>query len=451
MKRFLGTLALVSVLATPALATVYWSEDFGTPSGTTAVSAFDGWKNASTCEYLAESFKSDGTADTYQWDVRATAVSSGYTGASAGGNVYRSTYYVDETTYSYQEFTIKGIDLSSVAASKLSFGINTNSSKDGSALSVKYSTDNGSNWTDYAYQTSTMSGWRLAYSTADLPKVSGLWLKFVLNAATATDKVGNVQYRIDDVMIGDDATPAPDPVIENATIAQVVAADDNTKCTNVVGVITSIGGSNNRKQFTMQADNKALFVDNGNQNYAVGDEVKVLEGKKTTYASYGIVQFAPTDPVNGIELLTAGKGVPAPVDYTVEQFIAAPIADVQSLYVRIKDLKITGDLPANAGETNWIAETATAGNLNFTACDSADVSKTFTLRFPSDLGPGSLAIWQSKVRPVKDVDCFNAKGVVAAYSNANQLYLNSPAGSSAKFDGPIEEAGQAAVSDWSLF
>ena len=235
------------------------------------------------------------------------------------------------------------------------------------------------------------------------------------------------------------------------SVADVVSGADNTVWHDVTGVITSIGGSGGRSQFTMQAGGKALFVDKGNQNYSVGDEVKILEGRKTTYASYGIVQFAPTDAVNGIVLVTAGKGVPAPVEYTAAEFIAAPIADIQSSYVRIKNLKVTDPLPANGGEVNWVADSATAGNLNYVACDSGDANTTFTLRFPSDLGPGSLNVWKTKVRPVKDVDCFHATGVAAAYNNANQLYLDSPVGTAAKFDGPFQEAPAAAVCDWSLF
>ncbi len=460
MKFYLGMIAMLA-MATPALAADVWSEDFGNPGGNRQVAAYDGWKNAATCTYEATGFNPDpppGAEKTnYLWDVRKTMPSGGYTGATGLGNMFKTTYKEANGEWDTDNFFIKGIDISAAAAAdrKLRFGLwqNTGDVDPTLLLKVFYSTDSGSNWTQISYTVPDFSAsWRWAESTDTLPASSALWLKFVLQGDSNVTE-SNVQFRIDDVTIG---SPITAPTIENATIAQVIAAEDGTICTNVVGVVTSVGGSNNRKQFTIQADGVALFVDNGNQTHAVvGDEVKVLEGNKATYANYGIVQLQPTDQDNGIVQVTPNKGVPAPVDYTVAEFNAKPIADFQSSYIRVTNVVLTGPLPAKAGETTWLSDSQTMGSCKYTLADASDPSMTCALYLPSDLGivgsTPSLDVWKTKVRPVLDGDVFHVTGVVCAYQGANQIYVDTPCGTAATFDGPFTLVRKAAVDDWSRF
>lgn len=243
------------------------------------------------------------------------------------------------------------------------------------------------------------------------------------------------------------------PTIANATTKQVVESADSTRCTNVVGVVTSIGGSGGRKQFTIQGtDGYGIVIDNSGTAQAavnIGDEVKIMEGVKLFYASYKTVQFTPTSAAS-VVTMQAAKGLPAPQEFNnLSAFLAADINLVQSKLVRVKNLRLTNPLPAGADSGDkWIASTTTGGQ-NFVACDADNTAVTATLRMPSDLGPTGAAYWQAKVRPVVDTDSFSVTGVVAYYNPANQVYLTTTTGDASKFSGPIEI--YTSVSDWSQF
>lgn len=86
------------------MAQTIYSENMGTPSATTPI-ATNVFQNAAPIVY-------SGTAD-----IRATTVSSGYTGASGGGNVFF-------TNTAGRDFLIEGINTSAFNTStlQLSFG-----------------------------------------------------------------------------------------------------------------------------------------------------------------------------------------------------------------------------------------------------------------------------------------------------------------------------------------
>lgn len=170
MKKIYSLLLLLVVGYSSFGQTIY-SENMGAPSATTAISA-NVFQNTTPIVY-------SGTAD-----VRSTAVSTGYTGASGGGNVFFNA--------ATDNFQIDGINTSAYTTAnlQLSFGVNTPTAVT-NLLTVEVSTD-ATNWTALAY-TPSATNWSLATITSGIPSSTTLSIRF---SSTST-----LQYRVDDVRV----------------------------------------------------------------------------------------------------------------------------------------------------------------------------------------------------------------------------------------------------------
>ena len=177
MKKIYSLLLLL-VAGYASFGQTIYTENMGTPTGTTLIPAYvtgtapATFQNSTPIVYT-------GTAD-----VRATGVSSGYSGTSGGGNVFINA--VDEY------FQIDGINTSAFNTSglQLSFGINTPTAVT-NVLTVEVSTD-GSLWTPVTY-TPSATGWTLATITSGIPSSTTLSIRF--------KSASILQYRIDDVKV----------------------------------------------------------------------------------------------------------------------------------------------------------------------------------------------------------------------------------------------------------
>lgn len=176
MKKIYSLLLLV-ISCTSFGQTIYL-ENFGTPTGNTPIATYATGTAPATFQNTTPIAYS-GTAD-----VRVTSASSGYSGASANGNVLINA--VDEF------FQIDGINTSAFSPSglQLSFGVNTPTAVT-NVLTVEVST-NATNWTPLSY-TPTATGWTLATITSGIPSSTTLSIRF----KSATTQ----QYRIDDVRV----------------------------------------------------------------------------------------------------------------------------------------------------------------------------------------------------------------------------------------------------------
>ena len=165
-----------------------FSENMGTPTGTTAIASFTGWQNQGVLTY-----SNGGQANPA--DIRNSSISSGYTGASGGGNVWFTT-----TSGAYG-FSIEGINASTFSGLSLNYGYYKNSSSSHATFSVDYW--NGTSWVTLANTTSALftesgtatTGWYPAKSIS-LPaaaQINGLKIRFV--------KTGTLAIRIDDVVL----------------------------------------------------------------------------------------------------------------------------------------------------------------------------------------------------------------------------------------------------------
>jgi hypothetical protein len=170
MKKFY-TLSLI-LLSCLSFGQTFYSENMGTPSGTTAIAS-------NVFQSTTQTYSGSG-------DVRATSVSSGYSGASGAGNVFL-------TSTAGKNFIISGLNTStySVADIQLSFGYITSSTS--TQLVVEKSTD-GTNWSALSFTNNTTTGWTLVTITGgQIPSSTTLSLRFT-QPATA-------QMRIDDVKL----------------------------------------------------------------------------------------------------------------------------------------------------------------------------------------------------------------------------------------------------------
>lgn len=183
MKKIYSLLLLV--VTSMSFGQVFYTENMGVPTGTTLIPAYSTgtapatFQNGSPISY-------SGTAD-----MRATAVSSTYTGASGGGNVFF-------TNTAGRYFQIDGLNTSAYTSANilLSFGYLTGSTT--VQIILEYSTNASSatpTWTAIPFTNNTNTSWNLVSIPGGiLPSSSTLSLRF-------TQPTPAAQIRIDDVKL----------------------------------------------------------------------------------------------------------------------------------------------------------------------------------------------------------------------------------------------------------
>ena len=175
MKLKLFIVALFCSVVSWGQATIF-SENMGTPSGTTTIAA-NVFQNSGTLTYSGNG------------DVRNTTVSSGYTAASGGGNVFlTNTIGVN--------FEISGINTSAYTSLTISFGHYKSTTTGNNELIVEVSSD-GTTYTTLTYTRPTGTGtasWLLITPSGTIPSTTNLRIRF-RQTTTAT------QFRLDDVVL----------------------------------------------------------------------------------------------------------------------------------------------------------------------------------------------------------------------------------------------------------
>lgn len=165
---------IFSLFAINSFGQTIYSENFGTPTATTLITAYTGWQVGTPITYSGSG------------DVRTSSASSGYVGASGNGNVFL-------TSTAGKNLIISGINTSTYTASdiQLSFGYVTNSTS--TQLVVEKSTD-GTTWTPITFTNNTTTSWNLVtIPGGQIPSSSTLSLRFT-QPATA-------QMRVDDIKL----------------------------------------------------------------------------------------------------------------------------------------------------------------------------------------------------------------------------------------------------------
>ncbi|OYU85246.1 MAG: hypothetical protein CFE24_02785 [Flavobacterium sp. BFFFF2] len=246
--------------------TIY-SENFGTPNGTTAIAAYSTGAAPATFNNAAP------VAYTGTGDIRATAVSSAYTGASGGGNVF-----LTGTAGKYIQ--IDGINTSNYSSAnmKLFFGYITASAT--VQLVVEFSTnaaDATPTWTPISFTNNTTTSWNLVTIPGGvIPASATLSLRFTQPATT--------QMRIDDVKIAN--------VSANCTIA---LGTPTTLCDAITSAIDT---------YTITLP----FTGAGNGTFSIQTSAGTVSGDNPTTMAAGNITISGVNegtPVN----VTVSSGV----------------------------------------------------------------------------------------------------------------------------------------------
>lgn len=180
MKKIYLLLSLV--LSSVSFGQTIYTENMGVPAGTTAIATYVGGTAPATFQNASPILYS-GTAD-----VRATTVSTGYTGASAGGNVFL-------TNTVGRVFLIEGINTSSYSTAdlRLELGHYKSTAAATTELTIEVSTD-GTTFTPLTYTRTGGTGWALVSIASGVPSATNLRIRFTQTSATA-------QFRLDDIVV----------------------------------------------------------------------------------------------------------------------------------------------------------------------------------------------------------------------------------------------------------
>lgn len=200
------TNASLTITINPAVTgpVVVFSENMGTPSGTTTLANFINGTAPATFQNKGVLTYTQG-AQTNPVDVRTSSPSSGYAGASGNGNLWFTN---NSGAYG---FSIESINASGVTNLSLNFGYRKESGTAHATFAVDYW--NGTAWITLANtatalfneSASAASAWYLSKSIS-LPlgaQINGLKIRFV--------KTGTEAIRIDDVKLT--GTPATSPAL----------------------------------------------------------------------------------------------------------------------------------------------------------------------------------------------------------------------------------------------
>ena len=255
-----------------------FSENMGTPTGTTTIAA-NTFQNSSTLTYsLGE--------QTNPADVRSTTTSTAYSGASGGGNVWFTT-----TSGAYG-FSIESINASTFTSLNLQFGYYKNSASAHATFSVDYY--NGTSWVTLANTSATLfnesatasAGWYLSKSIS-LPaasQISGLKIRFV--------KTGSNGIRIDDVKLTGTALPAGKTVTFNSNYGTP------TTTTQTAATATNLTANSFTRTGYNFANWHTTTSGTGGTSYSDGQSYS-FSADLTLYAQWNINQYTVSYDLNG--------------------------------------------------------------------------------------------------------------------------------------------------------
>lgn len=296
MKNLTYCLCIISMMFlsihTTLGQTILYSENFGIPATNTLIAGYANWQNKIV------TYTGDGTCD-----VRNSNVSSGYAGASGGGNVM-----INNTT---KWFQLSGINTVGMEDLKLSFGLRKNSTtEDGSNLVIQVSGD-GIQWTKLPSYNSLSTGtgttgWYHVDITG-IPEQQNLYLRF--------SNLGTTDFRLDDLTITSTTiltTPSitlispfhggvyTDTVLVNLSLSNFVLGIDG-----LLKIVIS-GDEINREQYLNSTVDLGeylatpLVLSPGNYNYQVQllqTDSTVLSSEVAITASFSVANPTLSTPV----------------------------------------------------------------------------------------------------------------------------------------------------------
>ncbi|HEX8269971.1 MAG TPA: T9SS type A sorting domain-containing protein [Flavobacterium sp.] len=324
-KLYILSLLVLSSVAT--FAQTFYSENMGTPAATTPI-ATNTFQNTTPITY-------SGTAD-----VRATLVSTGYTGASGGGNVFF-------TGTAGRYFQIDGLNTAAYATAnlQLSFGLNVGGATGATLLVLEQST-NGTTWTPITYTPSVSTGWTLV-------TVAGGQIMSSPTLSLRWTQPGTVQQRIDDVKL----------------------SNVSASCTFAFGTPTTAcdAVTSNMDTYTVTLP----FTGGGNATYGITTSSGTIGGANPTTTAAGDIVISGVAEGTNIQVTVTGGTCNLSLDVTAPEckpvnalplkesfnYTAGSSLGAQQMWSNV-----------NSGDNVIIA----SGNLSYTGITSTGNSASFS-------------------------------------------------------------------------
>lgn len=333
MKKIYLLLTFLGIFNASAQ-TVY-SENMGVPTGTTAIATYVTGTAPATFQNASPILYS-GTAD-----VRATTVSTGYTGASGGGNIFL-------TNTIGRVFLIEGINTSAynTADLRLELGHYKSTAAATNELSIEVSTD-GTNFTPLTYTRTGGIGWALVSITSGIPSTTNLRIRFTQTSATP-------QFRLDDI------------IVKNVS----------SSCALVPGTPTTACSAN-----TLGIDTYVItipFTGGGTASYTISPTIGTVGGDNPNSVASGNITISGTNEgVNNSITITGGT-----CNFTIP--VVAPTAGCKPVNTLplSEPFNYTAATALNSSQMWTIANSgddivAEAGNLTYTGISSTGNRVTF--------------------------------------------------------------------------
>lgn len=372
-------LLIFSLFATSSFGQTIYSENFGTPTATTLITAYTGWQVGTPITYSGSG------------DVRTSSASSGYVGASGNGNVFL-------TSTAGKNLIISGINTSAYTASdiQLSFGYVTNSTA--TQLVVEKSTD-GTTWTPITFTNNTTTNWNLVtIPGGQIPSSSTLSLRFT-QPATA-------QMRVDDIKL----------------------AAVSASCTLALGtpVIACAASTSALDNYTVTIP----YTSGGNATYTVTTTGTVTGDNPSTTAAGNII-ITMNESSMGTYTVTVGSGPTCSFTFT----FTSPDSCIGTNTLPVNEpFNYSAGTPLNFSQM-WKNTSvgsdeilATSGNLTYTGITSTGNSVSFAGTGSDTLLPftdtTSGEIYASFLAKVTDLTNISLTGSTyfASFSSATNVF-----------------------------
>ncbi len=192
-------------------------------------------------------FATANTASPTNPDIRSTTASSGYLGASGGGNIFIGTGGTSGVINDRQ-VSIVGINTASTSNLRLTFGVTWQTANTGTDLILEQSSNGGANWSVLNFTAPVFNSWILATVSGTIFQTSNLALRFT--------RPGNVRgYRLDDINLVDFASSASNSItgftlantnaiISGNLITVTVPSLTNLSALSATGVISNLASVN---------------------------------------------------------------------------------------------------------------------------------------------------------------------------------------------------------------
>lgn len=232
---------LLMFVGAMSFAQTFYSENVGTASGTLTIAA-NAFQNTTPIVY-------SGTGDT-----RSTAVSTGYSGASGGRNVFL-------TSTAGRDFRIDGLNTSAYLTSDLQLSFGYINSVTTVQLVVEVSTNNGTSWTPLTFTNNTGTTWALVtIGGGQIPSSNNLSIRFTQPSTS--------QIRLDDIKL----------------------SSVSASCTLVPGTATTLCDAS-----TLALDTYTLtipFTGAGNATYVITPTTGTVGGDNPTTVAAGNITIS---------------------------------------------------------------------------------------------------------------------------------------------------------------